>query len=113
MKKLRVREWQARFAGLRNLRLFSVDVRESKQYYSRQIALDAGFLCHSLAEFNGKSECDSSPVFSPPLTLAIDLLFFFFTAKKTPFKDVLLHIARLPCSCFRGAPSEMKLPIER
>jgi hypothetical protein len=77
VKKLRVREWQARFAGLPNLRVVSVDMRESKQNYSRQIALDPRFLCHCLAEFNGKSECDSSSVFGPSLTLAIDLPVFY------------------------------------
>jgi hypothetical protein len=84
VKKLRVREWQARFAGLGNLRLFSVDVRESKQYYSRQIALDAGFFCHCLAEFNGKSECDSGTVFGPSLTLAIDLPGCFLCCQRAP-----------------------------
>ena len=69
---------------MRNLRVFSVDMRESKQYYSGQIALDARFLCHCLAEFNGKSECDSSPVFGPSLTLAIDLPFFFLYCQRVP-----------------------------
>ena len=85
VKKLRVREWQAGFAGLRDLRVFLMDVRESKQYYSGQIAINARFFCHCLAELNGKSECDSSPVFGPSLTLAIDLPFVFLFCQRAPF----------------------------
>ena len=85
MKKLRVREWQARFAGLRNIQVFSVDMRDSKQYYSGHIALDARFFCHCLAEFNGKSECDSSPTSVDRSPSRLPFRFLSLSAKEPPF----------------------------
>src|SRR5579859_2137818 len=78
-------------------------MRESKQYNSGQIAHDARFFCHCLAEVNGKSECDSSPVFGPSLTLAIDLPVCFLYRQRAPLYE------RRPNSFVVGASANIDL----